>query len=263
MSTTNAARPPWRTAKKKGISKKMKRVVLKFERTIQSLKPKVCFLHIGKTGGLNIASHFSYIDERGTKNHFRLIRRLLLPKHFVYISHSGVPKAFRKDKNLIFIIRNPIDRFVSAFYYLVHNEAKRSQADLNQVEKDIIANFSDVNDFIATMKDDSHPHHSLTKQAFSDQGYIYYRMDYKFYFGSVDLVNQRLKDILLIGEQENYGRFIDGVNQIFGTKINPTQRTNKTIKKGAPIAPIHEEWLRQFLTDDYEIYETLRNHVVQ
>ncbi|TDT73952.1 hypothetical protein BDE40_2731 [Litoreibacter halocynthiae] len=69
--------------------------------------PSICMLHIGKTGG-------SYLRSILKHNEARWTRPLHLLGHGATL--KGTAKRFGADRQLAFVVRDPVTRFSSAFY---------------------------------------------------------------------------------------------------------------------------------------------------
>jgi hypothetical protein len=228
-------------------------------RFLKSLNPKPAlhFLHIGKTGGLNIASNFTRVDERGASNRAPLLRRLFFKRRFVYIRHLDVPWAFQNLPNLIFIIRDPIERLNSAFNYLVHNESERAYNHLNDNEKELIRYFSDFNEIIQAHREQDHMHHELAKAAFETvSGYQHFWMSYEFYFRSPEAVKEAKSRILFIGHINEYNEFENRISLLMGLNI-PSRKTNEGKKLKVPLTLENRVYLKLALKSEYLIYDAL------
>ncbi len=69
--------------------------------------PKLCVLHVGKTGG-------SYLRSILRHNRKRWSRPMQLLRHNATLINTA--ESFGDDREMAFTFRNPTDRFVSAFY---------------------------------------------------------------------------------------------------------------------------------------------------
>ena len=221
------------------------------------IKPNLHFLHIGKSGGLNIASNFITVDERGSSNLMPLWKRLFLKRYFIYIRHLDVPWAFRHLSNLIFVIRDPIERMCSAFYYLIGNEANRKHNQLNEIEQQIVRNFLNFNDFIEALRKKDSIHHDLAKSAFyPNSGYQHFWMNYEFYFHSPEAVEEASRRILYVGHINEYDEFTRQTSLLMGVNIKK-RSTNSTKMVSHPLTRENREYLNLILKSEYLIYDAL------
>lgn len=103
-----------------------------FEGIYNFLRKKVVYIHIPKTGGISIYKQIFGLNSVG---HFTY-KEMLAKKY-----KTGELTTFP----LIAFVRNPIDRFVSAYNYLIQG-GRLTDLDLNYKHK--LAQYSSINDFV-------------------------------------------------------------------------------------------------------------------
>ncbi len=95
-------------------------------------KTQIHFLHIGKTGGTSLNSLISSIDNYNS--------------NFKYHDHSFTLKNVPKNDLAIFFLRNPIDRFISAFYSRLREGKPKYDVPWNEKEKKAFQRFKTPNE---------------------------------------------------------------------------------------------------------------------
>jgi hypothetical protein len=186
----------------------------------------VQLIHIGKCGGSTVAS--------------------LLDKHNIRTRHVHIKKPVfnPRDKYLI-VIRNPIDRFISAFnwrYKLVVLD--ETQKNRFPGERDILTKYATVNNLAENIA------------AFDvNKTYIHHIREDISYYLSDFLQKCKKENILGVVTQENLNHDME---QILNIQDNSNVYINKnSTKTDKYLSELGYEKIKQYLHKDYECIQTL------
>lgn len=161
----------------------------------------------------------------------------------------------QKNVDVFFVLRNPILRFVSAFYYL---KEPFWGGRCNEIERRIRDEFDTVNDFVDALRQSSHQHHLLAHESFQRHGYHHFYMSYSFYFGSAENLHKIPVRSCLIGTTEKMNDAIDSLNELAGATLSPDIHENRSVtRRKEALSPINEGFMREYLSHDFEIYQYL------
>lgn len=164
--------------------------------------PAACpvhLLHIGKTGGS--AVKFALADHSAVEK-----QRIILHRHRT--SLSDIPEG----EKVCFFLRDPVSRFVSAFYSRQRKGQPRYNSEWNVVERDVFGRFATANDLAMALADKDSSQHDLALRAMDAIGHF---QPYRKWYGSLDEFCRRQRDVLFVGFQEQLGtdfaRFLHAV----------------------------------------------------
>ncbi|MEL7023463.1 MAG: sulfotransferase family 2 domain-containing protein [Pseudomonadota bacterium] len=165
----------------------MKRVL---GRLRASGRPKVHFLHIGKTGGSAI---------RGALRDCRLAGAYELMLHSHGVSLSDVPVG----EKVTFFLRDPVSRFISGFYSRKRKGQPRYQSEWNELEAEVFTAFDTPNSLAEALGDGDHQHHELAHQAMEQ---IQHLGHYSQWLVSMEYLQSRASDVFFVGYQDSLSR---------------------------------------------------------
>jgi hypothetical protein len=148
---------------------------------------KVHLLHIGKTGGSAIKSVLRDCLET---------RRYSVKLHGHSTSIMDIPKG----EYLIFFLRDPISRFVSAFYSRQRKGQPRYNKEWSLEEKEIFENFATPNQVAVSLANEHSINHALAIKAMAS---VQHFKPYSKWYIDFDYFKTRIDDILYIGFQES------------------------------------------------------------
>jgi hypothetical protein len=145
------------------------------------LKP-LHFIHIGKTGGSAVKS--------ALKNHLKTKEyKIILHSHDTLISDIPV------GEKIFFFLREPISRFISAFYSRQRKGQPLYYSEWSPKEKELFEAFN-TPDKIASGLADNKP------LAVEGMNTIHHFKKYKNFYKSSEYFQTRIDDILFVGFQE-------------------------------------------------------------
>eukprot|EP01082_Thalassiosira_pseudonana_P009766 g8724.t1 g8724 contig33:76630-77940(+) len=78
---------------------------------------EICLVHVGKSAGYAIACALGWDSPGCKRNNDTRYDDLLLPKYTTKWFHAGLYDCFEDSAYYMFIVRNPLDRAISAFNY--------------------------------------------------------------------------------------------------------------------------------------------------
>ena len=232
-----------------------------YELIVQS-KPKATFLHIGKCGGTSLRQMLrpdSRDVEHMTKSAYWWQRsKALTWKYQIdWIEHSAVHKAIETHENLACFIRQPIERIESAFYYLFTMD-KYYGLKPNTIQGHLISQFPDFDFFMNVCLDQSHPLHNLAMDSFSTSGHAHFHLGYKQYFSSADYIRKHKEKFLFLGLFEEFDQETQRLFRTLRVRYTPPKRLNAAPKSDIKTDPkLKEEFAKNFLAEDYDIYNCL------
>lgn len=153
----------------------------------KSKKHKVHFLHIGKTGG----SAIKHV----------LKKHLETPKYIIELHGHGTSlKDIPKGEYVVFFLRDPVSRFISAFYSRQRKGQPRYYSEWSDQDKEVFEIFKTPNNMACSLADQNSKQHSLSIKAMKS---IQHFTPYKKWYIDFEYFNSRIEDVLYIGFQES------------------------------------------------------------
>ena len=231
------------------------------------MKPTIYFLHIGKTGGtalkwamleyrkLIVANGESNNIFRYNKDATKLSRRSIPSSsgnksNILLCSHSSCIEDVPVGDKIVMILRDPISRFVSAFYH-----RRRMNKDHTEQEKQIFSHFTTPNQLAASQANPYCDKHKLALSALSDIGHTNCVSDW---YKSIEYFNSRVDDVLFIGFTETLDIDFENLKKLlhipFGIALpkqhyqsnkGPRWVTNEYKTVSEPGLTFLKEWYKQ------------------
>lgn len=149
-------------------------------------KKAVHFLHVSKTGGSVLkATLHNNLDHSVYSIQF----------HGHKIKLTDIPKG----QKFFFFLRDPLSKFVSAFYSRQRMGKPRYNAPWNKLEENMFSVFNTPNELAVALGNRSSIYHSLAKESMTATQHFarYYER-----FQDLEYFKSRLEDLLFIGFQE-------------------------------------------------------------
>lgn len=233
--------------------------------TNHSINKDYSFIHIGKCGGTYVRK---FIQQKKNIKYYHLKRN------------------YAKNEKIILWIRNPLNRFVSAFYYVknIINQSIDSVNPNNLTLKNclsphatkckikngyafskryefLINSFDSVNELAESLSQ-NHPKFALANELMHlEIEHIYKGIGWYLYDG--DFINKNYKNIFFIGSQEHMTEDIIRLSNKMNITINkiPTKIRENKNKNNKFLSSIAIQNLLEFYKDtDYKALQTMLDH---
>ncbi len=162
-------------------------------------KKNVHFLHIGKTGGTAVKSVLEDYLETS---------RYSLTLHDHSVSIKDIPKG----ELVVFFLRDPVKRFISAFYSRKRKGFPRYCSEWSPIEERIFNRFSTPGQIAAALANNHSKDHDLAVMAMKN---IQHFLPYKNWYCDFDYFESRAEDVLFIGFQESLDIDFIALKKIF------------------------------------------------
>jgi hypothetical protein len=211
----------------------------------------VHLLHIGKTGGTAIKHALSpYLD---------------LDRWAIFLSaHSVTLKSVPSGEKVIFFTRDPIKRFVSAFFSRQRQGLPRHHLPWSEEEAIVFKEFETPNQLgeALTSADDG----LRTRAQAAMKSIRHIRSSYWGWFGDEAYLASRAADILFAGRQETLTQDFEQLKALLGLPANLTLPTDEVQAHRNPgnlnknLSESAEANLRDWYARDYEFLELCRKY---
>jgi len=203
---------------------------------------KLNFLHIGKTGGSTIKE--SLIEFEGTKTKFGEI---------IFTGHHG---TLQPINNNIFFLRNPVDRYVSAYLSGYRQGLPRYNVPWTPAEKYYFGKFPTPNDLAEALFVDKEAHQAIMNLRHVNRPFI-------SYIGNHENIQKCKDNILYIGIMETLEDDFENICKLIGVDASITTdeiKSHKTPNKYNDMKYLSSKSIdniRRLYDVDYKIFKTL------
>jgi hypothetical protein len=213
-------------------------------------KVDVHCLHIGKTGGMSIkAALHQYKSTEKYRIHLK--------------SHSFRLMDVPEGDKCVFVLRDPIQRFCSAFFFRFRESQPRLYQPWTFAEKQVFEQFSSPEDLAIAL---GSPEAELRNQAgLAMRTMFHLKTQYMYWLQDIEYINSRLQDIFFIGFQEQLNDDFERlkhklklpaeislpVDDISSNK-NPSTQSYYSLSPGAI------ENLKSWYEEDYQLFNYCR-----
>ena len=222
-------------------------------------KQFIHFLHIGKTGGsaVKYAIRSNLQIANPIKDAFKTNEYLI-----ILHGHSFKLRYVPRGEKTFFFLRDPIDRFVSAFYARKRQDRPLYNAPWNPGEKMAYCHFDTPNQLAIALSSDDESEIGMARDAMKNIKHI--KHHYSRWFDSENYLLSRKSDILFIGFQKN----LEQDFEIFKSKLNLSDNvklpeddfySHKSLKgEDKTLEDKAIENLRDWYCDDYKFLNLCR-----
>lgn len=157
-------------------------------------RPQVNFLHLGKTGGTALAH--------------ALVPHIHAASHFViFRGHDVTLDDIRRGQKLMFVLRDPLTRFVSAFNGRLREDRPRYVYPWRDEERVAFAVFKTPDQLATALSSPDDTERERAEQAMRGIGHV--NTPYSFWFGDEERFRSRLGDVFFIAFQERLDQDFD------------------------------------------------------
>lgn len=164
------------------LKQRWRRLVMR----IRGRRP-VHFIHVGKTAGTAVKNALEPLVSAG---HYEVF----LHPHRVKLHH--IPRG----EKVFFVLRDPVDRFVSAFYSRKRQGMPRVYSPWNADEREAFSRFGTANQLAEALSSADAEEREHARKAMRRMQHV--RDTYATFFGDTDAFAARSNDILLVGFQD-------------------------------------------------------------
>jgi hypothetical protein len=153
----------------------------------EAAERRLHFLHIGKTGGTAVKQCLQ--NYAGATDY-----ELLLHGHDVTL--RDVPRG----EKILFVIRDPLTRFVSGFNGRLREDLPRYHYPWKDAERMAFERFTTPDDVARALSSDDREERLAAEHAMRNIGHV--NTPYSYWFGDERAFRKRLPDIFFIGFQD-------------------------------------------------------------
>lgn len=209
----------------------------------------VNILHISKTGGT--AVKHAVRNNTVTENH-----ALILHSHEITL--HDIPSG----ESVVFFLRDPVRRFVSAFSFQHRQGGARYDSPWSDEEARIFAEFPTPNDLALALSSENPA--VRQRAAFAMRSIKHLRRTQAEWIGTQAYLLSRLPDVLLIGFQESLDQDFEQLKSLVGlpdTVSLPTDPVLANRSNGSDLVELDAQAvrnLRKWYAKDYELIELCR-----
>jgi len=206
-------------------------------------------LHIGKTGGTAANAVLKVHNKQGVG------QRVALYKHGI-----GLEAVAEENmcEHLMFFIREPVARYISAFNSRLRKGYPRHQGEWSPREEVAFAHFKTPNELAEALSSDD-----AERRQLAEGGMIcirHLRRAYEHYLGSVELLEREKDRIYFIAQTETFGPDFAMMRKLLGVSDDielPTDdygahRTPEGFEK--TVSELGRKNVEAYYKTDYEIY---------
>ena len=208
--------------------------------------PLITFIHVGKTGGQTVQNE---------------LRKHLNPRFKSY--HRRKVNEIHPDTLYVTWIRNPIDRFVSAFYwryYLIKKSGKARVVSFEiplEDELAIIEKYGTPNNLAELLFEDTRE----GKRARRDMCYIgHVCMDVSWYLNKGEFLREHQDQFLFVGMTEHLQEDMAQLSTLLNmdlTDIAEDKHVNDSSEYDKTLSPKAKRNLAKFFSNDYRVFDIM------
>ncbi|MEP3347322.1 MAG: hypothetical protein ABJN34_07275 [Litoreibacter sp.] len=209
--------------------------------------PPTCMLHIGKTGGSYMRSILKYNEDRWTR-----------PLHL--LGHGGTlkgsAKRFGNDRQLAFVVRDPLTRFTSAFYSRQRQGRPTYQSPWSAEEAVAFLWFETAEELALALGSKHEREKSAALFAFSAIQHL--KMDLRHYLGGIGPLMAERENIAVCVDLADLDAHLPAIMQKLGLENYDMPPKPKTHTAPAPLPSLStqaETSLRAHWAEEFELYD--------
>ncbi|MEM9582937.1 MAG: hypothetical protein AAGA08_07450 [Pseudomonadota bacterium] len=210
-------------------------------------QPKLCILHVGKTGG-------SYLRSILRHNRANWSRPLQLLRHSATMANTL--ENFGETRQVAFTFRNPTDRFVSAFYSRQRQGRPTYQFQWSPAEAIAYLWFETAEELALALTSSDERQRSAALFAFDAIEHL--RSDMAIYFGNAELLQLSKPSIVACVDVAHLTECLPAFLRRIGVETFTMPKHPKFHAAPNPLPALSadaENALRQHWAAEYEIYE--------
>jgi hypothetical protein len=217
--------------------RRYKKVRNRFDR-----RPVVHFLHVGKTAGTALRSALK--DVRGTADY-----RLIIHGHTARLDRVPAGHKF------IFCVRDPVDRYVSAFMSRQRQGEPRYSMPWSEQEAIAFSRFESPEHLALSLSDQDRSQRDAAEHAMRTIRHL--SRSYWYWFSDASYFRRRSDDLLWVGRQESLD--VAGLADALGverlTLPNDPTVANRRVGARPELSEVAVHNLRLWYAKDYEFLD--------
>ena len=214
-------------------------------------------LHIGKTGGSAVKEAIRG-DIRGVQSVYQDVApgtRIVAHGHQIDLSMCP------PGDDVVFILRDPVSRYVSGFLSRLRQGAPRHDSPWSKAEEQAFTRFPTPNDLAEGLSADDAEVRAAADRAMRDIHHV--RKTFADWLVSVELVRKRSDDILLVGWQETLDQDFERLRELISLPASCRLPTDPQTANRAPddtpreLSETGTANIRVWYAEDYDIIAAL------
>jgi len=212
-------------------------------------RPPLNVLHVGKTGGTALKQ--ALIEHQDVS-----VYQLLLRGHEATLADVPVGEKF------MFLIRDPVSRFVSAFNGRRREDRPRYYYPWREEERIAFALFETADELAASLSSDDATRRMSAESAMRGIGHL--NTHYSFWFGGEASFRARLDDLFFIGLQDRLDADFERLKEMLGlptgTRLprDPIAAHRGPREADSQLGVVARSNLEQWYADDLSFFELCR-----
>lgn len=218
---------------------------------------KVHFIHLGKTGGSSIKEALSKFPQDN-------LSKFKYRKIIFYHRHEFTLKGIPEGQKFFFSVRDPIKRFLSAFYAAKRQDLPRYKSPWSEGEKRAFSFFETPNDLAKSLYSQ---HAELGERAEAAMKSIrHIKTSYWFWFDNEDYFLKRKDDLVMVLQQESLKEDFARLKTKLGLPKEVSLPKDRIIAHSGDsnedrnLEEISIQNLKRWYARDYEFLEFLRSN---
>ncbi len=207
----------------------------------------ICILHIGKTGGTFLRSVLRHNRPRWTRD-------VRLNRHDA--TRMGTLKRLGPEREFAFVTRDPVERFVSAFYSRLREGRPTFNSNWSAEEAIAYQWFEEAEELALALNSKDQRLYSAARFAMRHIQHL--GQDHRWYLGSaLDLLAER-EQIAMCVDLSELNQRLPQVMARLGVpefEMPPRPKRHEDPMKRPPLSHAAEAALRDYWAEEFELYE--------
>lgn len=224
---------------------------IRYKRSKRKNRKIVHFIHIGKTGGTAIKSVIK--NYKSTKGFDIFIH-----------GHEFKFKDALPGEYVFFVLRDPVDRFISGFYSRKRQGQPRTFWPYSKAEERAFGVFETPNELGLALSSTDSILRSKAQDAMKGIGHV--NTSFWDWFENKEYLKNRLSDILFVGEQENLNKGFEELKRILGLPVylklpdSDVKAHRNPVKSDKRLDAVALQNLKKWYEKDYEFLSFLKSN---
>ena len=212
----------------------------------------ICLLHIGKTGGSFLRAALSGVPEKPSNLH--------ILKHDATLESTR--RRYGDDRKIAFVIREPKDRFVSAFNSRLRQGRPAYNSPWSAAEASAFHWFEDPNSLAEALGSKNERMKSAAFFAMSSIQHL--KLNYQHFLTSVEALDREKKNVQLCIDLSDLDGNLTSVYRALGLNTVPKaseENRHKAPQIATPLSELAQRNLHEFWKNEFEIYNFCKSEL--